>query len=108
MAPGDMEMLARHAPKQPRYPGAHAVGQKQIREARPAGSGRGEIDPSLPAWVVVNTLFSLQRIIGNPFARDEPQRSEAEIAAAIESIIHFFKQGIAGPCPCPWLLNHRH
>jgi AcrR family transcriptional regulator len=58
----------------------------------------GQIDPALPAWLVVNTLFSLQRVISNPFTKDSAPRSDEELAEAVEHIIRIFKQGvICGP-----------
>ena len=59
----------------------------------------GEIDPALPAWVVVNAVFSLVGIIHNPMTRADPQRSDAELSAAIESIVHLFRRGVCGELP---------
>jgi TetR/AcrR family transcriptional regulator len=60
---------------------------------------QGEIQPALPAWVVVNALFSMQGIINNPFTKEDPQRSDEELAEAIESIVHLFKQGVCSEMP---------
>jgi TetR/AcrR family transcriptional regulator of autoinduction and epiphytic fitness len=99
MAPGDMEVLRAMHQNNPTIFGHMQSAKNKLEKLVRQGQTVGEIDPALPAWVVVNTLFSLQRVISNPFAKDEPQRSEAELAAAIESIIRFFKQGIGMAMP---------
>jgi len=60
---------------------------------------RGEIDPELPAWVVVNALFAMSGVISNPFQKDEPQRSSAELAEAMECIVCFFRRGVGTETP---------
>jgi len=60
---------------------------------------QGEINPAIPAWVVVNAVFSLQGILHNPFMKTDPQRSDQELAEAIESIVHLFKQGVCNEIP---------
>ena len=62
---------------------------------------RGEIDPAIPDWVVVNMMFSMQSAINNRFMRDETQRSSEEIADAIEGIIMLFKRGVSAAIPMP-------
>jgi AcrR family transcriptional regulator len=59
----------------------------------------GEIDPAFPAWVIVNVMFSLQRVITPAFEKDEPQRSDQELAAAVESIVCLFRRGVGLPQP---------
>jgi AcrR family transcriptional regulator len=54
----------------------------------------GDIDPALPAWVVVSMVFALQGIISNPYSKEELQRSDEEISEAIESIICLFRRGV--------------
>jgi TetR/AcrR family transcriptional regulator len=58
---------------------------------------QGQIDPSLPAWVVVNSMFALQRAVSNPFQKDELPRSESEVAEGIDAIVRMFKRGITPP-----------
>ena len=101
MAPGDMEVLRAMHQNNPAIFGHMQSAKNKLEQIVRQGQAVGEIDPALPAWIVVNALFSLQRFISNPFAKDEPQRSEAELAAAIESIIRFFKQGVVGTVPMP-------
>ncbi len=55
---------------------------------------QGEINPTIPSWVVVNAVFSLQAIINNRFAKDEPQRTDEELSEAIESIVRLFRRGV--------------
>jgi len=100
MAPGDMEALrAMHQNNPVIYAHMQSAKNKLEKLVRHA-QDLGEIDPALPPWVLVNVLFSLQRVIGSsPFAKDEPQRSEAELADAIDSLIRFFKQGVALTTP---------
>jgi AcrR family transcriptional regulator len=101
MAPGDMELLrSMHQNNEVVF--AHLQSAKnKLEKLVQQGQTVGEIDPDLPAWVIVNTLFSLQRIIFNPFARSEPQRSDDELAAAIESIVRFFRRGVSQEMPIP-------
>ena len=99
MAPGDMEMLRAMHQNNPTIFGHMQSAKNKLEKIVRQGQAVGEIDPALPAWIVVNALFSLQRVISNPFAKEEPQRSDVELAAAIESIIRFFKQGIGMPMP---------
>jgi len=101
MAPGDMEVLRAMHQNNPAIFGHMQSAKNKLEQIVRQGQTVGEIDPALPAWIVVNSLFSLQRVINNPFAKDEPQRSEAELAAAVESLIRFFKQGVAGTVPMP-------
>jgi len=54
----------------------------------------GDVDPSLPAWLVVNALFALPGIISNPFMKEEPQRSSEELTEAIEQIVCLFRRGV--------------
>jgi AcrR family transcriptional regulator len=97
MAPGDMEMFRAMHQNNPAISAHLQSAKNKLEKIVRQGQAAGEIDPSLPAWVAVNALFSLQRVISNAFAKDEPQRSEAELSAAIESIIRFFKQGVGTP-----------
>jgi|SRR5579859_225039 len=99
LAPGDMEVLRAMHENNPAILGHMQSAKNKLEKIVRQGQALGEIDPALPAWVVVNSLFSMQRIISNPFAKDEPQRSDAELAAAVESIIRFFKQGVGMPMP---------
>ena len=59
----------------------------------------GEIDPTLPSWVVVNAMFSLQGILNNPFMKGETQRSEDELNEAIECIVRMFKRSVSIEIP---------
>ncbi len=59
------------------------------------GQEQGEIDPLLPAWVIVNSMFSIQRVIHNPFFdKAADQRPDAEVLAAIESVIRMFRRSV--------------
>jgi AcrR family transcriptional regulator len=94
MAPADMEVMRTLHTRYP-YMAEHLqLIREKLAVIVEQAQALGEIDPSFPTWVVVNLLFSLQRIINNPFAREETPRSEAELAAATESIIRLFKQGV--------------
>jgi AcrR family transcriptional regulator len=99
MAPGDIEALRAMHQNSPAILGHMQAAKSKLEKLVRQGQAQGEIDPALPAWVVVNILFSMQRIISSPFAKAEPQRSEAELAEAIESILRFFKQGIGVAMP---------
>ena len=101
MAPGDMEVLRAMHQNNPAILGHMQSAKNKLEKIVRQGQAVGEIDPLLPAWIVVNALFSLQRVISNPFVKEEPQRSEAELAEAVESLIRFFRQGIAGTVPMP-------
>jgi AcrR family transcriptional regulator len=68
-----------------------------VRQAQAAG----EIDPSLPAWVVVNTMFSLQRVLQHPLDQAETPRAPEELAAAIEHLIALFVRGVRAPQAVP-------
>jgi AcrR family transcriptional regulator len=57
---------------------------------------QGEIDPALPAWVVVNSLFALQGAVMHPLMKGEAQRSSEEMSEAIEGVIRIFRRGVAG------------
>jgi AcrR family transcriptional regulator len=99
MAPGDMEMLRSMQQNNPAILGHLQSAKNKLEKIVRQGQAAGEIDPALPPWMVVNTVFSLQRIIFNPFARDEPQRTDEELAAAIESIVRFFRRGVSLEVP---------
>ncbi len=58
---------------------------------------QGEIDPELPSRVVVDLIFSLQGVIAHPGMRNEPPRSDREIAQAIESAVLIFRRGVRAP-----------
>lgn len=60
---------------------------------------QGEIDPSIPSWVVVSALFSLQGIVNNPFTKDAPERSDEELNEAIESIVRLFRRAVSVEIP---------
>ena len=101
VAPADVEMMrsiVHHYP--PMLQHLRATKSKLDQIVRQA-QDLGEIDPALPAWVVVNTMFSLQRIINNPFTKDDPERSDEELAAAIESIVRLFRRGVGMALPLP-------
>ena len=55
---------------------------------------QGEIDPTIPPWIIVNAVFSLQGIINNPYMKDQPQRTDEELSEAIEIILRLFKRGV--------------
>ncbi|MEP7357410.1 MAG: TetR/AcrR family transcriptional regulator [Anaerolineales bacterium] len=101
MAPGDVAVLRSMHQNNPAIMGHMLSAKSKLEKIVRHGQAVGEIDPELPAWVAVNSLFSLQRVISNPFAKDEPQRSEAEMAAAVESIIRLYIQGVRTPMPLP-------
>jgi len=101
MGPGDMELMRSMHENNPAIFGHMQSAKNKLEKIVRQGQTAGEIDPALPAWIVVNTLFSLQRTIFNPFAKDEPQRTEAELAAAIESIVRFFRRGVGVAEPVP-------
>ena len=101
IGPAEIEMM-RTIVKQYPYMTEHLRAAKQrleqiVRQAQE----QGEIDPALPAWVVVNTLFSLQRVIFNPFSQNDPPRSDEELAAAIDSIVRLFSRGVRMEVPVP-------
>ena len=94
MAPGDMEALRAMHHNNPEILRHMQSAKNKLEKLAHQGQALGEIDPALPAWVVVNTLFSLQRAIFNPFSQNEPQRSNEELAAAVESVVRMFKRGV--------------
>ena len=98
-APGDMEMLRSMHHNNPLILRHLQSAKNKLEQIVQQGQALGEIDPALPSWVVVNTIFSLQRILFNPFAKDEPARSDAEMAEAIESIVRFFRRGVSVEIP---------
>jgi AcrR family transcriptional regulator len=63
------------------------------------GQAQGEIDPTIPGWVMLNFVMSLQRTINNPFMKDAPHRSEEEINEGIESVIRMFKRSVSVEIP---------
>ena len=69
--------------------------RNKISEIVTKAQEQGEIDPSLPAWVVVNALFSLQGVVSSPFMKEEIPRSDEEIARAIESTVRLFRRGVS-------------
>jgi TetR/AcrR family transcriptional regulator len=101
MAPADGEMMRSMVQNYPAITEHRLATKDKLDQIVRKGQALGEIDPSFPSWIIVNTVFSLQRIISNPFAKDEPQRSDAELAEAIESILRLFKQGVAMALPMP-------
>ncbi len=55
---------------------------------------QGEIDPAIPAWVIVRLMFSLQGVVGHRAMSEEIQRSDREMADAIDSAVGIFIRGI--------------
>ena len=91
-----MRSIVRHYPNTVE----HLVTTKsKLIEVVSKAQEQGEVDPELPAWVVVNMMFSLQGIIKNPFMKDDPQRSDEEVAEAIEAIVRMFKRSISVGSP---------
>ena len=99
MAPADVETLRFMREHHPSIVKHLAATRNKLDQLVRKAQAAGQIEPSLPSWVVVNAIFSLQRIINHPFVKDEPQRSEAELAAAVESIVRIFKHGVAAAVP---------
>lgn len=94
MAPADIEMMRSIVQQHPYMKKHMQATRNKLDEIVRNAQTVGEVDPSMPAWVVVNAVFSLQRIIHDPFAKDNPHRSDEELAAAVESIILFFRRGV--------------
>src|SRR5260221_12300394 len=65
MAPGDMEVLRAIHQNNPTISGVMQSAKNKLEQIVRHGQAVGEIDPALPAWVVVNALFSMQRIISS-------------------------------------------
>ena len=101
VAPADIEMMRSIIHQYPPMVEHVRVIKAKLEHIVREAQEQGEIDPSLPAWVVVNTLFSLQRVMFNPFTRNDPPRSDDELAAAVESIVRLFKRGVAMEMPVP-------
>jgi AcrR family transcriptional regulator len=93
--PGDPEMLRSLIRGNPNIRQHLQATRNRLAELVRQGQAQGQIDAALPAWVVVGAVFSLQGIIGHPWQKDEPARSEQELAAAIESILEFFRRGVS-------------
>jgi len=93
-APADMEMMRAIIHQYPPMVEHVRVVKAKLEHIVREAQAQGEIDPSLPAWVVVNTLFSFQRVIFNPFSQNDPPRSDDELAAAMESVVRLFKRGV--------------
>jgi hypothetical protein len=69
---------------------------------------QGEIDPQIPAWVVVNAMFGLQGAIHNHFLmKIEPHLSPPEMAEAVEGVIRMFRQGVSVAIHAPDLTTPR-
>jgi AcrR family transcriptional regulator len=101
MAPADIEIMRSMHQNYPSITAHLRATKNKLDRIVRQGQAVGEIDPSFPSWVVVNAVFSLQRIIDDPFAKDEPRRSDEELAAAIESIVRLFRRGVAVEIPVP-------
>jgi TetR/AcrR family transcriptional regulator len=62
------------------------------------GQEQGEIDPNLPAWLVVNMMFAMQRVIHNPFFdKNSAHRSDEELLVAIEAVMRMFQRSVTLP-----------
>lgn len=100
-APGDMEMLRSIQHNDPNILVHLQAAKDKLDKIVRQGQALGEIDPALPSWVIVNAVFSLQRVIFNPFARSAPARTDDELAAAVDSIVRFFRKGVSVETPIP-------
>ena len=94
MAPADVEFMRSLVEHHPHVSKQLLAIRNKLEQIVRKAQALGEIDPSFPSWVVVNAVFSLQAVIHNPLAKHEPQRSEAELAAAAASILCIFRRGV--------------
>jgi TetR/AcrR family transcriptional regulator len=101
LAPADIERMRSIHQNYPPIAGHRLAIKNKLEQIVRQGQALGEIDPALPAWLVASAVFSLQSIISNPGAMADIQRSEAERAAAIESIVRLFKHGVGVALPIP-------
>jgi AcrR family transcriptional regulator len=73
--------------------------RRRLGEIVKVAQDQGQIDPTLPPWVVANAMLSLQGAILNPWMGVEPRRPDDEIAEAIESVLRMFQRSIAVETP---------
>lgn len=99
MAQMDTELRRAFIQRYPHIKEHLAATRSKLSHLVTKAQDQGEIDPTLPVWVVVNALFSMSGVISNPFNREEPQRSSEELSQAMDSIVCFFRRGVGPEVP---------
>jgi AcrR family transcriptional regulator len=99
MAQMDTELRRSFVQRYPHIKEHLAATRSRVSQLITKAQEQGAIDPALPPWVVVNTLFSLTGVINNPFTREEPPRSSEELDEAMECVVCFFRRGVGPDVP---------
>ena len=92
--PGDVEAMRSIIWQNPELVTRLRATKDKLEKIVHQAQGLGEIDPAMPAWVVVNVLLSLQRAIALPLATGSDSRSAAELSLAVDSILRLFRRGV--------------